>query len=256
MRVTICQIDNRTDHRDDDLGRLGAHVSEHGSDFLLLPEMCFSDWLASQRHADADKWKMAVEAHEVAISKMAALGAGAVVSTRPIIAEGGSFRNEAYLWAGEEVKPLHQKHYLPDERGYYEATWYDRGPKSFEAFDIPGGRAGVQICSELWFFEWARHYARQGVELLCVPRATPHGTLQKWLAGGQTAAICAGAYCLSSNLWAPEGAGVDLGGMGWIMDPDGNVLATTSPDQPFVTIDIVLELAQKAKSTYPRYVSE
>jgi N-carbamoylputrescine amidase len=41
-----------------------------------------------------------------------------------------------------------------------------------------------------------------------------------------------------------------------VIDPDGAVLATTTPDDPFVTIQIDLDLARKAKTTYPRYVRE
>ena len=79
---------------------------------------------------------------------------------------------------------------------------------------------------------------------------------QKWLAGGQTAAVCSGAYCLSSNLWAPAGGKADLGGLGWITDPEGNILATTGPDDPFATAEIDLAFAQDSKRTYPRYVPE
>ena len=106
------------------------------------------------------------------------------------------------------------------------------------------------------FFEWARHYARSRADLLCVPRATPHGSTDKWLAGGQAAAVCSGAYCLSSNLWAPEGGAENLGGLAWIIDPEGEVLATTDLDNPFATAEIDLDLARQSKSTYPRYVPE
>jgi N-carbamoylputrescine amidase len=117
-------------------------------------------------------------------------------------------------------------------------------------------RIGVQICTEMWFFEWARHYAASGADLLCVPRATPHGSLRKWLAGGQTAAVCAGAYCLSSNLWYPVGSHADCGGLGWVISPEGDVLAETSEGQPFTTVSVDLSFARSSKRTYPRYVPE
>ena len=79
---------------------------------------------------------------------------------------------------------------------------------------------------------------------------------KNWLAGGRTAAVCSGAYCLSSNLWAPAGDKADLGGLGWITDPEGNILATTSPDDPFATVEIDLAFARDSKRTYPRYVPE
>jgi N-carbamoylputrescine amidase len=106
----------------------------------------------------------------------------------------------------------------------------------------------------LWFLHRARRYGRQGIQVLLCPRATPSGTVDKWLAGGRVAAVVSGAYCLSSNLSgkAPFGA---WGGMGWVIEPeDGTVIATTTPDHPFVTVEIDPTRADTAKSTYPRYV--
>ena len=75
--------------------------------------------------------------------------------------------------------------------------------------------------------------------LLLNPRSTPAYTNDKWLAGGRTAAVVAGAFCLSSN-HAGRAGKLELGGAGWICDPDGVVLATTSPANPFVTLDLDL----------------
>ena len=258
MKVTVCQLDARSGHLDAYLSALKSHVQGQGSDFLLLPEMCFSDWLAADRQVDENRWKHAVQKHDKRIAGLGQLGAKAVLGTRPIVNSQGSRRNEAYIWTKESQSAagVHQKYYLPDEEGYWEHSWYDRGPKSFDVGRALGMRLGVQICTEMWFFEWARHYAASRVDLLCVPRATPHGTIKKWLAGGQAAAVCSGAYCLSSNLWAPAGDGPDLGGLGWIIDPEGNVLATTDAEAPFATVEIDLAFARQSKSTYPRYVPE
>lgn len=258
MKVTVCQIDPRAGELDACLKALTTHISDTGSDFLLLPEMSFSDWLAGNPEPDADRWNGAVGLHDRYIANLADLGANGVLGTRPVIHSNGSRRNQAYVWSVESgaAAPLHEKYYLPDEPGYYEHRWYERGLKQFDVGRVLGMRLGVQICTEMWFFEWARHYAASRVDLLCVPRATPHGTQDKWVAGGQAAAVCSGAYCLSSNLWVPEDAGSDLGGVAWVIDPEGKVLAQTDPDRPFVTVEIDLSFAERSKSTYPRYVPE
>jgi len=49
-------------------------------------------------------------------------------------------------------------------------------------------------------------------------------------------------------------AGDPFGGQGWIIDPDGNVLAVTSDAEPFATGDVDLAQSAEAKTTYPRYV--
>jgi len=258
MKVTVCQIDPRASALEDYISGLKDHIKSEKSDFLLLPEMGFSDWLAADKTPDADRWDQAVAAHDHHIAGLASFGVAGAMGTRPIVNAAGSRRNQAYVWSAETdaASALHEKYYLPDEPGYYEHTWYDRGAKQFDVARVLGMRLGVQICTEMWFFEWARHYAASRVDLLCVPRATPHASVDKWLAGGQAAAVCSGAYCLSSNLWAPKGAGPDLGGLSWIIDPEGNVLATTDADTPFASAEIDLEFAQASKSTYPRYVPE
>ena len=119
-------------------------------------------------------------------------------------------------------------------------AWYDRGDLRFDLCRALGMRIGVQICTEMWFFEWARHYAAARADLLCVPRATPHGSVRKWLAGGQAAAVCSGAYCLSSNIWNPPGGKTDCGGLAWVISPEGDVLAETTVEQPFATVGIDL----------------
>ncbi len=258
MRVTVCELDPRQGFLEENLACLASHVCKERSDFVLLPEMCFGPWLAAEKRENHQSWLEAVASHEDKISRLADLQAKAVLGTRPIINGQGSRRNEAYIWtsATNQSAPIREKYYLPDEEGYWEHHWYDRGAKSFDLARALDMRIGVQICTEMWFLEWARFYAAARADILCVPRATPHGSVKKWLAGGQALAVCSGAYSLSSNLWCPEGDTANCGGLGWIIDPEGDVIGTTSRAQPFVTVDIDLEFARASKSTYPRYVPE
>ncbi|ESP92380.1 uncharacterized protein Dvar_14640 [Desulfosarcina variabilis str. Montpellier] len=47
------------------------------------------------------------------------------------------------------------------------------------------------------------------------------------------------------------------GGGGWIIEPEeGQVLGVTAGDHPFLTLEIDLRIAETAKKTYPRYVSD
>ena len=110
---------------------------------------------------------------------------------------------------------------------------------------------GLNICTELWALETYGVYALMNVNAIFSPRATALATTDKWLAAGVVAAVRSGAYSLSSNRVHADGSG---GGIGWIISPDGKVLARTSRDTPFVTMDIDLGAAQAARRTYPRYV--
>jgi N-carbamoylputrescine amidase len=67
--------------------------------------------------------------------------------------------------------------------------------------------------------------------------------------------VLSGVYCLSSNYSAGGGNGNEWGGAGWIIEPEeGEILGVTSSDEPFLTLEIDLEAARIAKTTYPRYV--
>ena len=48
----------------------------------------------------------------------------------------------------------------------------------------------------------------------------------------------------------------DLGGRGWIVTPEGEVLALTSPEQPFVTADLDLNSSEEAGLTQNTSLSE
>jgi N-carbamoylputrescine amidase len=107
----------------------------------------------------------------------------------------------------------------------------------------------------MWFVQHAREYSKQGVQLLACPRATPAGTVEKWIVGGRVAAVVSGAFCLSSNFSGNAGELGEWAGSGWIIEPEeGRLLGTTSPEAPFLTLDIDLNAADAAKRTYPRYV--
>jgi N-carbamoylputrescine amidase len=152
-------------------------------------------------------------------------------------------------------KAVHHKYYLPDEEGWWEASWYERGEKDFTIIQSSRARIGFLICTELWFNLHAREYASQGIDLLVCPRATDITSVDKWIAGGRVAAVVSGAYCLSSNFSYRDGDAFKWGGNGWIIEPEeGKVLGVTSREQPFLTLEIDLSIADSAKHTYPRYV--
>jgi hypothetical protein len=70
--------------------------------------------------------------------------------------------------------------------------------------------------------------------------------------GGRATAINSGAFSLSSNHVSSAADAVHLGGQGWVISRDGEVLGLTSQEQPFVTVELDLSAAEQAKRTYPR----
>jgi N-carbamoylputrescine amidase len=257
VKVTVCQLRNTPIELETDWRGLVSHVRAEKSDLLVLPEMPFGPWLPAQKPDDLAKWDAAVASHDRWMPRLTELGAGLVVGTRPVISDGKRY-NEGFLWSAVSgYRSAHTKAYLPDEAFFWEASWYHPGPRAFDAATTAWGNVGFLICTELWFGRHAHRYGRQGVDILVSPRATPATSTGKWLAGGRTAAVVSGAFSLSSNLAGTLASGCAFGGTGWIVEPEeGEVMGVTTSKAPYLSLEIDLAVARRAKSTYPRYVRE
>ncbi len=257
MRVTVCELSNDMEDFACDWEHLVAHVQSEASDLVVLPEAPFFPWVASARTFEPALWQASVEAHDTWINRLRELAPAVVFGSRPVNEDGKRF-NEGFFWKPNSgYQAVHRKYYIPEEEGFWEASWYQRGEFKFEPFQDDTFRVGMLLCTELWFTEHARTYGRAGIHLLIAPRATPVTSADKWLAGGRVAAVASGAFCLSSNRGYSDKQGTEWAGLGWIIDPqEGDVLARTSRDQPFVTKEIDLSVAEHAKQTYPRYIPE
>lgn len=254
VRVAVCELDADGGDVGSQWDALVAHCSRSRPELVLLPEMPFTSWLPANEHVDPGAWEEAVATHERWFERLGELEAEVVVTSRPVIDDDGARFNEGVVWeSGRGVQPAHRKTYLPDEPGFFEASWYERGPTTFQPAKTSIGALGFLICTELWFVEEARHYGAQGVDLLVCPRGTPGASLDRWRAAGRVAAVSAGAFCLSSNRAGTAGD-VRFAGVGWVIDPDGVVVAETNAAAPAVTVDLDLSAARRAKETYPRYV--
>ncbi len=253
MKVTVCQLPDPPEDFQAAWKELASQSK--GSDLVVLPEMPFHPWVAWTDRYDPAEWDQSIASHDLWIERLSELGADAVAGSRPVRTATGAGHNRAFIWEQGSVSNGHDKYYLPEEPGFWEATWYSRGDGTFDAMDLGEQKTGFLMCTEMWFTDRAREYARQGVQLLLTPRVTELPWVDKWLSGGRAAAVMSGAFSLSSNRFGSNN-GVDFGGLGWVIDPDGEVLGTTSEYEPVLTVDIDLTHADGAKLTYPRYVAE
>jgi N-carbamoylputrescine amidase len=215
--------------------------------------MPFARWFAVARPFDETLWHDAVVAHRQWERRLEELEAPVVIGTRPTERDDRRY-NEAFIATSDGVIGFHDKRYLPDEDGYWEASWFCRGDGAFEPVKALDALVGVQICTELWTLCVSREYGREGVDVIAVPRATPATSRERWVVGGRAAAIVSGAYCISSNRAGASTSGDPFAGHGWIIEPDGEVLGLTSDSEPVITRDVDLVRARNAKATYPRYV--
>jgi N-carbamoylputrescine amidase len=251
LRVTVCELpDDRAA-----FGRawdaLVEHVRRERSQFVLLPEMPFAEWLAASPVFEQARWDAAVRAHEAWLPRLVELAPAAVLSSRPVT-RGGRRLNEGFVVDAAGYRPVHDKRFLPDEEGYWEAKWYEPGDGAFDLAAVAGASVGMLICTEQWSMGHAQRYGKAGAQLIVTPRATGRPTVEKWLTGGRAVALVSGAYALSSN-WTADAHGGDFGGTGWVVHPDGEVLARTSRAAPFATVALDMSEADRARRTYPRY---
>ena len=255
MKVTVCELSNDPEEFRQQWQRLVIHVHTHDSDLVVLPEMPFYPWIARTREFHPSVWEASMKAHDAWISKLDELQSAVVMGSRPV-SKAGRRLNEGFGWdARYGYRTVHTKTYLPEEERFWEASWYEPGVREFKLFQNDTTQIGFLICTELWFNEAARGYGAAGAHMIVCPRATPLYSSSKWLAGGRTASVVSGAFCLSSNRGGTDKHGMAWGGRGWIIEPaEGDVLGMTSPSQPFITLDIDLAAAEAAKQTYPRYI--
>ncbi len=227
---------------------LTGQVAATQPELVVLPEMPFCEWIFVGDAVEPARWSQAVDRHDHMIDRLGELGAPWVVSSRPVDHVGRRF-NEAYLWsAAIGYRPLRRKWYLPDAPRAKETVWFDQGDRDFRPVPCGQLRFGVQMCSEMMFPEHSRALGLAGAHLVVQPRAT--GPSKKWNVASEMGAVSSGCYVISAN--RRSYARDWFCGNSWLLSPEAAILAETTAEQPFVTADIDLALAEKSKSTYPR----
>ncbi|WP_214071208.1 carbon-nitrogen hydrolase family protein [Mucilaginibacter sp. dw_454] len=256
MKVTICELSDNELQFIEDWSKLKIHLKTYKPDLLLLPEMPFCKWIASEKEVTEAAKKQSVNKHERWLKEIEQLKVTYTVYSKPVINADKLF-NTAYVYErGVGHHKLHTKCFFPEEDHFWEETWFNADPdKIFEILEIGGINIGVLLCTEMWFTEYARQYGKQGIDILLCPRATGLGSVTQWLRCAQTLSVISGAYCLSSNRSGYGDNNFQWGGNGWITKPGtGNLSGVTSADEKFITQQIDISKSRKAKTEYPLYV--
>ena len=216
MLVTVCELPDDRPAFQDSWTQLAEHVTKTGG-IVLLPGMTFSRWFADGKPVDASRWNEAVADHDAWECRLSELGAALVLGSRPI--DFGNERyDEGFAWAADTgIRSVHA-----------------RATHDFVPLQVCGVDIGLLIDEEAWAAEGPQPYARGEVDLIAMPRCTRFAGLTQRLERARAVATEMGAYVLSSNRGAP------FEGQGWVIAPDGTTLGTTTPQQPFLTLEIAL----------------
>ncbi len=251
MRITVCELPHEPAVIEASWRALREHAARERSELVVLPEFAFAPPVWELEKFDPERWRLAEAAADRWLGRLPELGCPYVVGTRPVTSDGKPY-NEGFLWSAEGGRMrLRRKRFLPDEPNGWEARWFTPGDAEFPKFGAGHLSFGLNICTELWALETYAMYASMRTDAVICRRATARATIDKWIAVGVVAAVRSGAHCISSNRVQPDGSS---GGVGWIIDPDGHILAKTSAAEPCCTRDVPLDSAATANRTYPRYV--
>jgi predicted amidohydrolase len=234
MRATVCQLQNESRPFVSDWDELVEHVRDSRSELVLLPQLAFSPYFL-QRNFNFDAWRSAIEAQGTWEHRLHELAPAIVLGSRPI--EFGNERyHEAYAWHPEDgIRSVHAQAFLPDSETAHDHSWFTDATPDFVPFDIGPLVLGFMFCSELSSRDEVSRYAAEHVHILATPRATTAAEHEKCFASARRTARHMGSYVISSNRIADDGS---FNGAGWIVDPRGNVLAMTSRDRPFETLEL------------------
>jgi N-carbamoylputrescine amidase len=237
---------------DADWSHLHRQIDSAGADIVLTNELPFGDWLASSERFDAKRAEDSIRLHDEGLDALSNLNARIVLSSRPVRTDG-KLANEAFALHSGEYRFLHQKHYFPQEPGFYEESWFETKRTGFEMSRIEDLGVGVLLCTEIMFNERARALGRAGADLIVIPRAAGMN-IHRWMIAGAMAAIVSGCYVASANRIGETRDGQQFGGAGFVFSPTGELLAQTSVENPVITVDLDLLATRRQKAHYPCYV--
>ena len=244
MKICTTEFPDEISKHEEAIDSLASHVAETEPDLLVLPEMPFTPWLFHVDTFSKTKWEQTVESHARVLERLGATITTPIITSRPITVDGNNLNQAIYLDRARNIHPLRSKQYLPNDFPAVERVWFSEGEQSDRVFDIQECKIGLQLCSEIMYTEIPRNLAMAGAQIIVQPRAT--GDHPRWRAASILGASTSGAFVVGANRRSSER--VWFTGGSWIYSPFGNLLAEASEINPFVTYDINLAEANKAKA--------
>ena len=205
-------------------------------DLLVLPELAFMPWLCATRDVNPDAWERAAEPTPGA-------------TRRPTRTGGDRYSRQWALQRRLLLDGLNPgcgrftARRSARRAGFLEATWHERGPVEFQAFDTRSADRGERLHGDVV----TQHNYPTWTWSLCRGRRLRKRARSGY--GGATHAVTSGAFCV---LKQPRGIrrGHTMGALGWTSTRWGRPARTTDAE-PVAIRDIELTEAR----VRPRYVA-
>lgn len=249
---------------------LAAHLtaimdaSANGAGLVVFPELSLTGYFLKDQVPEV--------AMRLASPEIDALRAASLVGRIDIVAgvilesDAHRFYNASVYISAGDIVHVHRKVYLPTYGLFDEQRYVSAGDR-FRAFDVTFGgrtehrwRAGILICEDLWHPTAASLLARQGVDLLICPSASPGrgviqgegvGTASSYDVMTRTYAQLFTTYVLYCNRSGFED-GVGFWGGSRVVDPAGAVSASLDGAPDAVLMHALDRTAvRRARVAYP-----
>jgi predicted amidohydrolase len=213
-----------------------GNAAARAASLVVFPELSMTGYFLKDQVPDV---ALRLDSDEVGALRAASRqGRIDVVAGLILESDRHQFHNASIYISAGEVVHVHRKVYLPTY-GLFDEQRYVAAGDRFRAFDVPLGgrtrdhwRAGMLICEDLWHPSAPALLARQGVDLLICPSASPGrgvlqgeslGTARSYDAMTRTYAQLFTSYVIYCNRTGFED-GVGFWGGSRVVGPDGAVV--------------------------------
>jgi predicted amidohydrolase len=255
------------------LGDVAANLDRHlelveeaaagGAALIVFPELSLTGYFLKDLVPE-----VAVREQSETVERLAAASRGVdIVAGCVLESDDARFYNASLYLSGGRVHHVHRKVYLPTYGLFDEARYMAQGDR-FRTFAAPLASAapprpwqtGLLICEDMWHPTAVGLLAREGVELLICPSASPGrgvvhghalGTARSYDAMTRTYAQLFTAYLLYCNRVGFED-GIGFWGGSRAVGPDGRLLEDPAgSDECLVVQRIDLAAVRRARIANP-----
>lgn len=254
MRVGFVEWPEALEPFSPEWDELSGQVLNAKLDMLVTNELPFGRWVADHRPFGRTEAQACVDVHARGLDALKKLKVPAIISSRPVWSADRLINQAIAIEKGQE-REIHTKQYIPEEPGFYEASWFTPGKEFFKPADVTGLRLGVMLCTDAMFNEHARNYGRSGTALIAILRAAGTST-ENWLTAGRMAALVSGNYVVSSNRYGRSVGGTEFGATGFAFSPSGTLLASTDSENRLLVVDVDPAISKRQQREYPCYLTE
>lgn len=268
MKITVTQVNDGTK----EFTKIFlCKIKQEKSDLVVLNEMPLGSWISKDSEYSHSLVSKSIMCHRLGVEQLKSIGSSVLFSIPDYedsvdTANKKAINTAVFINEKGETHTPHTKQFFPEEAGFWETQWFQKGKVKFNPFEVITQegvvvKVGVLLCSDAMFLEYARYYSNQGVSIIAIPRATTGECDNLWIQVLKTMALLSGCYVISSNRFSQNMNEVEqvdqkFNGKGWIFDPNGVLIAETSKEKPFVTCKIDLSKVKNAQNNYPCYIKE